>query len=122
MLIIGIVFLILEIIVFYCLFFVMQIISTVLVIYVHKNRRITPAIQLSESLEELFIPYSVDELVSMHSPHVEEVREWTASHKHLLSSQLVFFMCGMNCMLGNKQLTHGKITSINYDYLLFVIG
>ena len=75
MLIIGVVFLILEII----------IISTLFITYIYKNRRINPKIQLSESLEELFVPYSVDELVSMHSPHVDEIREWTASRKHLIS-------------------------------------
>lgn len=44
-----------------------------------------PKVQLSESMEVMFTPYSVDELVSMHSPHVEEIREWTASRKRLLS-------------------------------------
>lgn len=52
----------------------------------HQNRRVNPKIQLSESMEVIFTPYSVDELVSMHSPHVDEIREWTASKRSLLSS------------------------------------
>ena len=54
-------------------------------VYVHHHRRVNPKIQLSDSMENIFIPYSVDELVTMHSPHVDEIREWTESKKHLLS-------------------------------------
>ena len=53
-------------------------------VYVYQNRRITPKIQLSESLEKMFVPYSLDELVQMESPYVEEIREWTESKRHLL--------------------------------------
>lgn len=85
-LLIGLVLLLIEVIVGLIENVDVQLIVGLLVYYVYHNRRVNPKIQMSASMEMMFTPYSVDELTIMHSPHVEEIQEWTASQKSLLSS------------------------------------
>ena len=61
---------------------------TLLIVYVYQKRRITPKIQMSASLEKMFVPYSVEELEKMESPYVEEIREWTESKRVLDDGEL----------------------------------
>ena len=70
--------------------------------YVYQNRRITPKIQLSESLEKMFVPYSVEELEKMESPYVDEIREWTESKRHLLAGNNAWPVCSSLILEGSS--------------------
>ena len=56
---------------------VVELISLIIVTftYIYRKRRVNPRILMSNSLEDIFTPYSLDELILMHSPHVDEIRE-----------------------------------------------
>ena len=44
---------------------------TLLIVYVYQKRRITPKIQMSASLEKMFVPYSVEELEKMEKEEMK---------------------------------------------------
>lgn len=54
----------------------------VMSVYVYQKRRVNPRVLMSNSLEDIFTPYSLDELVLMHSPHVDEIREMEEEMKY----------------------------------------
>ena len=54
----------------------------VMSVYVYQKRRVNTRISMSNSLEDIFTPSSLDELVLMHSPHVDEIREMEEERKY----------------------------------------